>query len=121
MFYRKVHVAYICFYCLDASAVPTWASRVRGFVPACLIFLVGTKADLFSEAAHLQILTRESLELADEYDATFFLTSALTGQGVGELFHGAARAGLRLFESKRPVDVSQDPIPAEGSSRCCWR
>jgi small GTP-binding protein len=73
MSYREAHVAFMCFCCLDASTVPTWASRVSGLVPARLIFLVGTKADLISETPHLQILTRESLELAEECDPAFFL------------------------------------------------
>jgi small GTP-binding protein len=119
MFYREAHVAFVCFDCLDASTVPIWVSRVRDFVPSCLIFLVATKADLISESSHLQILTRESLELAEEYDAAFFLTSALTEQGVSELFHGAARAGLKLFERKEPINASLDLIPAEGKARCC--
>jgi GTPase SAR1 family protein len=116
MFYREAHVALVCYFYSDISLIAGWAARVRELAPNCVVFLVATKADLLTLERDVQGIRRESAALAAKLNATFFLTSSVTGQGVRELFESAARAGVEVIAG-REVSVGAEKQPTD--VKCC--
>jgi small GTP-binding protein len=88
--YRNADAAFVCYDSDAARDVCHWAEKVQREVQTCMIFLVATKADLLTDAQRDQ-LRQTSLEYRDRLGATdSYLTSAVTRDGVGELFEAAA-------------------------------
>jgi small GTP-binding protein len=116
MFYREAHVALICYFYSDISFISGWVTRVREFAPNCAVYLVATKADLLTLERDIKGIRRDSAALAGRLNATFFLTSSVTGQGVRELFENAAKAGVDVIAG-RQVSVRLERPPPE--AKCC--
>ena len=93
LFFRDSDIAFICFEAGDkisTQEVPNWIKRVREEVPACSIFFVITKSDLHSKEEIIQIKESAIDEFKDLPSKGIFITSALSKEGVNELFNAAA-------------------------------
>jgi Ras-related protein Rab-4B len=77
--------------------LPRWLDDVRALAgPHVSIVLCGNKADLESER---KVELLEASRFAQEQNAMFLETSALTGQNVPEVFHMCARTVLSKLHS----------------------
>jgi small GTP-binding protein len=119
MFYRDSDIAFVCTDMQSINTVPDWIERVHRQVPECVIFLVGTKADLLDATARAEFLAA-AREKGDEVQATrFALTSAAQGEGVKELFRAAAQYSDQIFAPSVPQSVSVAPPPKGGKKAPC--
>ena len=104
VFFRDSHVAVICYDPSDEPSVHSiqkWKSDVLKHEPNCLLILTATKIDLVQPDQKLDVITNIG-QLAKENDiGQFFVTSALTGEGVNELFVSIATIGEEIFESQK--------------------
>jgi small GTP-binding protein len=125
LYFRRAQVAIVCFDPLahpqgsnsaKDTSVREWVDQVHSHEPDCKIVLVGTKSDLMSEAQRRAASdVDESILPHTDYE-TYFLTSALTGEGVHELFALVADVCGDLREySQSTVTVKNEP-PRNG---CC--
>jgi small GTP-binding protein len=120
MFYRDSDVAFVCFDRTVLDTVHEWVERVRRQVPECIIFLVGTKADLLDQASSAAF-TKEGEEKVAKLEATrFYLTSASKGSGVKELFRDAAKCSEQVCATSVPSTVAVDPpLRVQKKGGCC--
>jgi small GTP-binding protein len=119
MFYRESNVAFVCY---DTGTVPTignWVAAVREESPECLIFLVTTKSDLL-DAEALADQKVIGAQKRSEYSAKIhLLTSAVTGNGVRELFTEAAKSSQVVFRVDNPNIVVGQVAAPPNKSDCC--
>ena len=108
IFFRDSGVAFICFESGDeqsTSEVPMWISRVKEDSPACIFFLVLTKSDLHT-AEEMEKIRNDAMErFAEFHPKKIYVTSALSRDGVQELFNDAAEVFHPKNQSKA---LSQD-------------
>lgn len=92
VFYRNANYAVICFDCNDPeplASITKWKDNVLKCEPKCAIYLAATKSDLFKGT--LSDLINKGEDLKTQVEANdFFVTSALTGDGVESLFGAIA-------------------------------
>jgi small GTP-binding protein len=91
LFFRDSDVAFVCF---DPSDQPTvasardWAARVLDEVPDCILYAILTKGDKIENRE--KTLDECKQVLGETNFERFFVTSALTKEGVNEPFAAAA-------------------------------
>lgn len=93
LFFRDSDVALICAVAGDKEStaeVGNWVGRVREEVPNCTLVFALTKSDLHSSEQNTQFMEQFEKEIEKYKGHGPFLTSALTKQGVNELFQYAA-------------------------------
>lgn len=94
LFFRDADVAFVCFEVGDQKSIDdisNWISRVKEEVALCKIILVGTKIDLQSSESLKKFNEQEIGKLKEKYQTNdVFLTSAITKDGVQDLFYSAA-------------------------------
>lgn len=119
MFYRDSHIAFVCFDNTSIDTVANWVERVRSEVAECLIFLVLTKADMYT-LEELEDLKHKGLNLKEEQEAYgFYYTSSKKRIGIEELFVEAAKCCNLVYQSNRPtVDIGDSSVPQEKKG-CC--
>lgn len=83
-----------------------WIRIVRNHAPSAVIFAVGTKADLVEERAVTAEEARNHFS-AMEPPVPYRETSALTGEGVNELFEDSVRL---WFMTNKQVNSNVDKI-----------
>ncbi|XP_057310620.1 ras-related C3 botulinum toxin substrate 1-like, partial [Hydractinia symbiolongicarpus] len=86
-----------------------WHPELKRYRPTAAIVLVGTKLDTRDDKEYAEkhekegrkiITTEEGIELAKKIGAVKYLEcSALTQQGVNEVFEEVARAGLHVLKT----------------------
>jgi ethanolamine utilization protein EutP (predicted NTPase) len=84
--------------------------RVIDEVPECQLFGVLTKSDKYESDQLAQVLEETKIQLADIGIEKFFVTSAVTRQGVDALFQEAAEVpapGVVIHLKNREVDESK--------------
>ena len=106
MYYQGSQCAIIVF-SLDSSDSFTeaaqWVEELNShFDEMPILYLVGNKADLVDSR---KVTVEEAQERADKIGATYFETSAKTGQNIDELF-------VSIAEKIKTVEKPQDPKPA---------
>ena len=96
-----------CFSITDLSSFEnirsTWLPELRHYAPTVPIFLVGTKSDLRNDDDLLGrfVSVDDMCVMAEELGFLGFAQcSALTGEGVTEMFENAVRGALRETNSK---------------------
>lgn len=126
MYYRGAKAAICVFDVTNKESfgrIPTWLRDLRAHAdPNAVICLAGNKADKDPEFE-----TSRGEELAKEMGATFFRTSALTGEGVTELFEHLSRGVFEAYQnSRRPskekgggVDLKLGQVPPEEAPKGC--
>eukprot|EP00002_Diphylleia_rotans_P027656 TRINITY_DN5551_c0_g1_i3.p1 TRINITY_DN5551_c0_g1~~TRINITY_DN5551_c0_g1_i3.p1 ORF type:complete len:230 (+),score=44.37 TRINITY_DN5551_c0_g1_i3:404-1093(+) len=129
MYYRGASVALVLFdiTCRDSfDRAKSWVQEVANQIPDPIktaVVLVGNKVDLESGR---QIEQKEGEALAEQYQISYFETSARTGTNIVELFmHTAQEAidlGCPIAVAKSPsaLFISQESIEAKESeqSKC---
>jgi small GTP-binding protein len=123
LYLRKANFAILVF---DLTSGPSfnhltdWIDNLRSAAPDNIpIFLVGNKSDLTGEreigAEQAEAFVKASGIRRDRY----FEASALTGQGINDLFQTVAEEALKLgAEVDQPGTPVERP-PDVGSSYCC--
>ena len=119
MFYRDSHIAFVCYDNQTFDTVPSWIERVRSEVPECIIFLVATKSDIYSEEEISDLKNKGERMKEDQEAYGLFLTSSKTRTGVEELFTEAAKCCHQVYQSNQPtVDIGgNQETPKKGG--CC--
>jgi small GTP-binding protein len=116
LFYREADVALICYeagshYSLET--VPSWVKKVRNQVPDCELIFVGTKADLLSKGECATVLAEARGTLASFQPKAYVLTSAITGDGVEQLFREVAEQ----YKPRLMQRASEDA--RKRAQKCC--
>lgn len=125
---RGAHVVFICYHSGggELEEIKNQIRTVREFCPLGRIFFVETKVDLARGVSDDSIASFASV---NEYK--IHKTSALTGEGIVELFHHAANIGLVLKKSElgdepdfqiKPEDIPRPSIYSTVTSsagECC--
>jgi small GTP-binding protein len=92
---RAVALAYDVSQPASFQDLPRWRDEVWKMVPAVLFLITATKTDL------PRSVSREEAEaFARSLPAPYFETSALSGEGVEDFFHGFARRTLEAVNLK---------------------
>ena len=117
MFYRDSQVALVCFDDKAAGTIEQWINRVHNEVPECLILLVQTKADLLDGDQMLDA-NAKGVELKAKYSAhSFYLTSAIDGRMVDDVFFDAAL--FARVDEKSEATRSEVKEKETNKSGCC--
>ena len=121
MYYRSADVAVLCFDLTNMAsfqAMDQWANELEEKAPPNLqLVIVGNKSDLAGE----RVVAREVAEnYAKQHGAVFYKeVSAKTGDGVTELFVGAAKLAVKaenaIFAKETELQADQ-PARKKG---CC--
>jgi small GTP-binding protein len=117
-FFREARIALLCFDPTDPSSITgliDWVKRVQAEVPDCKLLGVMTKADKYATKEELQSTFEEAkAELGGLPMEEWFITSAVTRQGVDELFQLAADQRVDGFETHVKAQVV-----TEAKTGCC--
>jgi small GTP-binding protein len=123
LFFREADVAFVCYEAGNEDsmeAVPDWVARVRKEVPDCIFVFVATKSDLLPPDAQAKVTVDAEKMFGSYQPKGYYLTSALNGDGVEQLFSDAAELFIPKQKAKRqPRDV-QEAAPTKGTGGCCW-
>jgi small GTP-binding protein len=113
LFFKDSHCALVCFDPSDPPSVlgaKDWVKRVTDEVPGCQLFGVLTKSDKHESAQVEMALQEAKTQLVDVGIEKFFVTSAVSRQGVQELFAEVAEVpapGVALHVKSREEDESK--------------
>jgi small GTP-binding protein len=120
MFYRDSDAALVCFTEGEVGSIPRWIERVKEHAPDSRLYLVATQVDLISEENYpdLNARAQESLETQK---LKFFMTSAVSGQGVTDLFQTIAEESIQAQTAAAApvVSLMDSQGPAAGSQKGC--
>jgi small GTP-binding protein len=118
MFYRDSNVALICFDATTIDTIDSWVGRVRAEVPDCILFLVATKSDMLTDeqtAKCLDVGSDKQLEFGAQ---AVVLTSAITADGVKELFVAVAKCAAQVYVPNQP-DVELSAVREQSKAQTC--
>jgi Ras-related protein Rab-24 len=114
LYFRDTVVGCICFDPLDAgsaSAVQKWRGEILEKSPTSAILLVATKCDMLTDDAKLERTPEEVAAYCGI--AEVVLTSALTGEGVEELFDIVCQSGKETPQADEAVTVETSETRAK--------
>ena len=118
LFFRDSGVAFVCFEAGDKESLDSvhdWAKRVKDEVPTCEILFVLTKSDLKTKE-EMEKIVDEVKEALKEYNPPkIYVTSAVTREGVNEIFDAAADA----YRPKNQAPAQHLPDQQEKKKSCC--
>jgi small GTP-binding protein len=100
LFFREADVAFVCFEAGSDESIdtaPDWVELVKKEVPDCEIIFVATKSDLLPERDRAKVIANADGRLSEFKPRGCHLTSAVSRDGVDDLF----RAAAELFVSKQ--------------------
>ena len=98
------------------QALPEFYAALQEHAPRSVCAVVGNKADLASER---EVTYEEGSEYAKEIGACVFCeTSALTGQGITELFQNLVEQPNLYFPNLDRKDIVSEPLEKKPSCRC---
>ncbi|KAH0790012.1 small GTP-binding protein [Histomonas meleagridis] len=119
MFYRNSVVALICTDKESIDSIEKWKDCVHEEAPKCIIVIVITKSDLNPDEN--QQALEKATQIAEKINSnTPILTSALTGQGIKEVFEAVAtlvEKTLLPTEESNQVEIKTNN--SDRSSKCC--
>jgi len=122
MYFRQAQIGIVVFSLVDVSsfqATRTWVERINKAAPdGTIIGIAGNKLDLATGSA--RAVPREAaVDFAKSVGATYLETSALTADGVAELFKELAeQVPKSTMARRRTADVVLDDSPVESSCKC---
>jgi small GTP-binding protein len=93
MFYRDANFALVCFEATNnesTDSISDWVGKVRAEVPDCEFIFVATKSDTIPQNDREGVLNDWKKRLNGLQPKSVHLTSALTREGVEEVFKAAA-------------------------------
>jgi GTPase SAR1 family protein len=121
MYFQGSHFAIVVFSITDSKTLTDAKSWVDELHKNCdtgrfpLLYLVGNMADL-SDRRNVQ--SEEAQRLAEELNAQYFETSALSGQNIPELFADIADHVASKVDELPASDLVAARAP-QGRSQCC--
>jgi small GTP-binding protein len=118
MFYRDADVAFVCYDSVTFDTIDSWTNCVRAESPDCVIFLVTTKRDLLDDAEVGEAMRVGALKREAIGAKLHALTSAVTGNGVRELFTLAAKCAETISQAAEPTVEIQTAVET-GKTDCC--
>lgn len=116
MYYRGAKAA-ICVFDVTnedtLNRVTTWLRDLKAHAdPHCVICIAGNKCD---KPASFDLSKVEAL--AKQHGGSFFQTSAMTGEGVDEIFESLARSVSEVYRSShRSASKDYDPLKLGAAS-----
>lgn len=119
IYYRDAACAVAVFDLTSQSSFEEMKVFIAQFCENCAdyvhIAVVGNKKDIYDETTGVEI--GPIMEWAKSHSYTFYITSALTGDGVKEMFQDVAHiVGTRM----KPVEAALDlPAERQQNSGCC--
>lgn len=122
MYYRNSRIAVICFDITSArsyDSVRYWINELRENIDNPItIVICGNKSDLDSER---EVSFESASKAAEEEDAIYCETSAVTGAGIARLFQLAVIKTVQKIEGNLPEDecVSLDQKTSETTKKGC--
>lgn len=119
--FRGAQIGIVVFSLIDETsfeAVPSWVERVREGEEDAIICIVGNKLDLAVGEAR-RVRQEDAEALATALGATYTETSALTGEGVDELFSVLANKVPRSAAIPRRAKVDLAEGGASGGGCSC--
>lgn len=120
LYYQSAHCALLVFSLTSMSSfreVEYWVEELRAnYDKLPPLFLVGNMVDLAETRA---VKMEDAKELAVKLAATYVETSALTGEGIDELFESVAAAAMKSA-TQANVDRKMLPDPSgKQATTCC--
>jgi small GTP-binding protein len=119
-FYRGAHIAVVC-HDVDLTSLASWAQRARDSDPNCAIFMVLTKADVYT-SDEVNDASDRAKEIGKPFNARHYITSAKSGVGMDSLVPALAEVGNETFRREFHSEV-QDAValekPLDGGDNCC--
>ncbi|KAH0790002.1 Ras-related protein SEC4 [Histomonas meleagridis] len=100
------------------ESVREWYAQVTKANEKALICLVGNMSDL----SERKVTYDQGEELADELsDVSYYETSALSGEGIEDLFESSSRDYLKKIDQTISPPQPPQPVPVQPSERkkCC--
>jgi small GTP-binding protein len=121
LFYRDADVAFVCYEAGNlesADTVPEWIAKVNKEVPVCAFIIVATKADLLDSETARRVKSNMETDFAEFEPKGCHVTSAVTREGVDELFLNAAEL-FRPAATQKQSNVSQDVGTSHSEQHGC--
>jgi Ras-related protein Rab-24 len=135
LYYRGAKAALVCFDLTNKASfakVRFWVDELKAYAPECLIFLVGTKADLVEAGVAREVTEAELTKVCQEAGAvTVKNTSSKTGANIAELFDEVVNEVTDRFQgtkkhtglrNKPPSRhwIAAPPAPTVSLTRSRW-
>lgn len=136
LYYRGAKAALVCFDLTNKasfSKVRFWVDELKAYAPECLIFLVGTKADLVEAGVPREVTEAELTKVCQESGAVSVKnTSSKSGANIAELFDEVVNEVTDRFQGRAPQTRAASRLPttlwrplarplARSPARsCCW-
>jgi small GTP-binding protein len=121
LFYRDSDVALVCFEAGSEESmgtVPDWVTRVRKEVPECELIFVVTKSDQITGPGQREkVIDAAHQALGRINPRGIYVTSAVTSDGVDELFKAAAE--LYVPNKGVKIDKGKPLQGTEAPGGCC--
>jgi small GTP-binding protein len=117
LYYRNAQAAIAVFAMDSAASFQSLSEQINVFLsiePGGIVYVAANKAD--KGADERQVARAEAEAFARERGFPLFFTSAKTGDGVAELFHGLCEA---LYRRRHLRPSAAGPGPARGGAGCC--
>lgn len=120
MYFRGSHIAILMYSIIDKESfegVNDWHQiLVQNTNDDIIKFLVGNKVDL----ADQRVISKEEGEnKAKEINATFYEVSALTGEGVSDLFDEVTKAASEIPVNVQSASIAVDEEEPKNKKGCC--
>ena len=109
--YPQTDVFLVCFSIISKSSFKNvkakWIPEITRYAAGTPFIIVGTKADLrLDEEESNLVSTDEGIALAKELDAPYMECSALTQDGLKDMFDNAMRVAIKKIKNDRRVTNS---------------
>lgn len=126
IYYRSAFAAIVCFDLTSAESfekLKFWCDEVRVHEPNTLIYICGTKADLVVNDFSTRAVDPADVEAqVASLSSEFFETSAITGDGLEELFAHIAEDYVATNPQKVDFDKARTIVAPQGGAKkegCC--
>lgn len=128
LYMRDVQVAFICFdfNSVEITSISKWCELLQSYSPKSVLFLVATKIDLCKDdTKKVKDFIAKSMSKHNMFFDSF-LTSAINGDGIKELFEMAANVDVTGIDTNKIIvqDINSKSIDDNNNnnsffSKCC--
>lgn len=98
LYLRDVQIAFICFDYkeIESTKISDWGKLLLSYSPNSNLFLVATKIDKYTsdDIKNVQNFMSNAVQRSNQF-SNFFMTSAITGEGINDLFLHAANIEIQ--------------------------
>ncbi|KAH0788178.1 small GTP-binding protein [Histomonas meleagridis] len=120
MYYRGANVAIVCANKENLNTLTEWIDKVIEISPECTIFLTVTKSDLLS-SNEIEEATKfvDNLTSNEGLAENYFVTSAITGDGVENLFGEIADCNIKVSAKGKSIQIQSNGPTQNEKKGCC--